>query len=427
MTADHSSGGQGPMADGTVGIAPRRSPGDPTRETYDLVIVGGGVYGIMLALESARRGLCALLLERGVFGGATSRNSLRIVHGGLRYLQTLDLVRFKEHTAERRWFMRHFSDLVEPLACMMPLYGKGGYRTSVFRVALALNDFLARDGNDGVPPNAHLGGSRTVSAAEVRRTFPLVETQGLQGGIVWYDGFIPDVEPLFERVLGWVEDNGVRLLSHIEATGLALEAGRLVGVEAVDLVSGEAHTFRGRTVVNTCGPWSQQFAESCGLRAPGLFAPLIAWNVVFNRPWDMSCAVAVRPDSRQGRFYFLLPWNGMLLAGTGEASWSGGPDDVRVADEDLEAFIADLNRSVAGLDLKRKDVARVMAGLLPLAGPGSRALANRETIIDHASTGGPAGAFSVSGVKLTTARLVAERVLRRAAPDAKIRSGACWS
>lgn len=426
MTVDRSSGVQGPRAHKAADVALRRSPGDPTGETYDLVIVGGGVYGIMLAMESARRGLRALLLERSDFGGATSCNSLRIVHGGFRYLQTLDLVRFREHIAERRWFMRHFADLVEPLACMMPLYGNGVYRTSFFRIVLALNDLLARDRNDGVPPNAHLGDSRTVSAAEVRRAFPLVETQGLQGGIVWNDGFITDIEPLFERVLGWAEDNGVRLLSHTEATGLAREAGRLVGVEAVDIVSGEALAFRSRTVVNTCGPWSQHFAESCGLRAPGLFAPLVAWNVVFDRPWDMSCAVAVRPDSHQGRFYFLLPWKGMLLAGTGEAPWDGGPDGVRVADEDLEAFIADLNRSVPGLELQRKNAVRVMAGLLPLARPGSRALANRETIIDHASTGGPAGFFSVSGVKLTTSRLVAEKVLRHAAPQAKVHSGDFW-
>ena len=130
MTAGHSVDGQGSDL----------GHGDPMGEVFDLIIVGGGVYGIMLALESARRGLKALLLERGDFGGATSRNSLRIVHGGLRYLQTFDLLRFREHVSERRWFMRHFPDLVEPLACLMPLYGKGIYRTSVFRAASALNE-----------------------------------------------------------------------------------------------------------------------------------------------------------------------------------------------------------------------------------------------------------------------------------------------
>jgi glycerol-3-phosphate dehydrogenase len=418
MTSNPAGETPDPTPSGPGQKSPRRTSGDPTRETYDLVIAGGGVYGIMLALEAARRGLSALLVERGDFGGETSRNSLRIVHGGLRYLQTLDLRRFREHVVERRWFMRHFPGFVEPLACLMPLYGKGVYRTSVFRAAGVLNDLLAHDRNAGLPQSAHLGRSRTISAAEVTQDFPLVETRGLQGGVVWYDGFITDVSSLFDQALRKAEEKGARLLCRVEATGLVLEAGRVTGIEAVDRTSGETLRFRTKTVINACGPWSQHFAERCGLRAPGLFAPLIAWNVVFDRPWDMTCAVAVRPDPRGGRFYFLVPWKGVLFAGTGEAPWGDEPGDIIPSDSQLGAFIADLNRSVPGLALQSTEVASVMAGLLPLARPGGSTLASRETIIDHGRQGGPRGIFSISGVKLTTARLVAERVLRRAFPDA---------
>jgi glycerol-3-phosphate dehydrogenase len=89
---------------------------------YDLIIVGGGIYGAMLALESVFRGLKPLLLEKSDFGAATSFNSLRIVHGGLRYLQTLDLPRHFESVRERRWFLRNFPDHVRPLPCLMPLF-----------------------------------------------------------------------------------------------------------------------------------------------------------------------------------------------------------------------------------------------------------------------------------------------------------------
>jgi glycerol-3-phosphate dehydrogenase len=111
------------------------------------------------------------------------------------------------------------------------------------------------------------------------------------------------------------------------------------------------------------------------------------------------------------------------LAGTGEAPWNSGPEAVALPGEHLEAFIADLNRSVPGLALQRKDVAQIMLGLLPLARPGGHTLANRETIIDHGVQGGPRGVFSVSGVKLTTARLVAERLLKRAFPQVSAPSG----
>jgi glycerol-3-phosphate dehydrogenase len=97
----------------------RASAGD-----HDLIVVGGGIYGIALALEAARRGLKTLLVERADYGGATSWSNLRILHGGLRHLQNLDLVRFYESVGERRWFLRHFPDLVRPLPCLMPLYGR---------------------------------------------------------------------------------------------------------------------------------------------------------------------------------------------------------------------------------------------------------------------------------------------------------------
>ena len=103
-----------------------RDPQGLAEEPYDLAIVGGGVYGIMLALEAARRKLRPVLVERHDFAGATSANSLRIVHGGLRYLQTLDLPRFFESVAERRWLLRHFP-YEHPLAQAAPSVGAMGY------------------------------------------------------------------------------------------------------------------------------------------------------------------------------------------------------------------------------------------------------------------------------------------------------------
>ncbi|MEJ2083967.1 MAG: FAD-dependent oxidoreductase [Acidobacteriota bacterium] len=107
-----------------------RNPALFSRDSYDLLIIGGGIYGACLSLEASRRGLSSLVLERDDFGGATSWNSLRILHGGLRYLQHLDLKRFRESVAERRWFSFWFPELVRPLPCLMPLYGKSRGRRS---------------------------------------------------------------------------------------------------------------------------------------------------------------------------------------------------------------------------------------------------------------------------------------------------------
>ena len=121
----------------------RRDPVAVDRSHFDLVVIGGGVYGIALALEAARRRLGVLLVERRDFGGETSWNSLHIIHGGLRSLQTMDLHRFREMVTERRWWLQEFPDLVEPLPCLMPLYGRGLRRPGVLRIALRVTDLLS--------------------------------------------------------------------------------------------------------------------------------------------------------------------------------------------------------------------------------------------------------------------------------------------
>ena len=110
-----------------------RDPKAYTDEDYDLVVVGAGIQGAALFLEASRRGMRALVLDKGDFGGSTSWNSLRILHGGLRYLQTLDLPRFRQSVRARRWFFQAFPQLVRPLPCLMPLRGKGLKRNSVLR------------------------------------------------------------------------------------------------------------------------------------------------------------------------------------------------------------------------------------------------------------------------------------------------------
>ena len=153
----------------------RRDPSSAAREKYDLIIVGGGIHGAMLALEASGRGLAVLLVEKDDFGGATSFNSLRIVHGGLRYLQSLDVARFRESVAERRWFLANFPDLVKPLGCLMPLYNRGLKRKFVLRMAFAVNDILSRDRNSGVPPSHHLPTGRILGVEETVRIFPNID------------------------------------------------------------------------------------------------------------------------------------------------------------------------------------------------------------------------------------------------------------
>ncbi|MGL6138581.1 MAG: FAD-dependent oxidoreductase, partial [Planktothrix sp.] len=167
-----------------------------TQSSYDVIIIGGGIYGVMLSLEASRRNLRSLLIEKGDFGGATSYNSLRIVHGGFRYLQNLDLERFYESVGERKWFLKTFPELVKPLSCLMPLYNKGIRRPPILYTALKLNDALSINRNQGIRPDRHLPPGKVIKSEQVKTHFPTVDTQGLTGGAIWHDACMPDSQRL---------------------------------------------------------------------------------------------------------------------------------------------------------------------------------------------------------------------------------------
>jgi glycerol-3-phosphate dehydrogenase len=367
----------------------------------------------MLALESSLRGLHALLLEKGDFGGATSFNSLRILHGGLRYLQSLDLHRFRESVGERSWFLRSFPNHVQVLPCLMPLYGEGLRRPAVFRAALGLNDWLSRERNLAVRADRHLPSGRVVDASATVSLFPGVDRRDLLGGAVWYDACMPDSQRILMDVLRSACGLGSVALNYVEAQDLLKSGSQVWGILGRDLQSGEELEFRGKVVINAGGPWSREMAARFDRDVPHLFQGSIAWNVLFDREPPSDHALALKPKHPGARTYFLVPWKGMILAGTGHAPWSLGSERPLPSREQLECFVEDLNRAAPGLGLTGGDIVHVLAGLLPAVRTGSDELALREVIVDHGAQGGGHGLYSVSGVKFTTARLVAEKTLNR--------------
>ena len=400
----------------TVSIV--REPESAAARSWDLLVVGGGIYGAALTLEAARRGLSTLLVERDDFGGATSGNSLRIVHGGLRYLQSLDLPRFFESVAERRWFLRHFPDLVEPLPCLMPLYSppRGGAlrRPAAFRLALAASDLLSRRRNEGVRRDREIPPGRLLGVREVERLFPGVDRNGLRGGALWYDAVIPDVRRLLVEMLRWAWGCGARALHHVEAADLRVAEGRVAGLRAVDRETGKILELRAPAVVNCAGPWSRGLAGRFDRDLPALFRPVLAFNLLLDGEPPSQAALAVASSAPGAQTWFLLPWNGKVLAGTRyvpaaqDADLGAGPDERQV-----EGFLAELSSAWPGLRARRDQVERVLWGWLPAVAEGSAVPAPRPVVHDHGAAGGPAGLISVSGVKLTTARAVVERALAK--------------
>lgn len=401
-----------------------RNPAKAASSQYDLIIIGGGIYGAMLSLEAGLRNLRSLLLERDDFGGATSYNSLRIVHGGFRYLQSLDLQRFYESVGERRWFLQTFPDLVKPLPCLMPLYGRGIKRPAVLSRALSVNDLLSYRRNRGIRGDRHLGTGEIISPERVIERFPLVDRQGLKGGAVWFDASMPDSQRVMIRVLRWANQWGGITLNYTTAETLLVE-GRVSGVRARDTLTDTSYDYQAPVVINATGPWSQTLAqqldrsESIKVNSAPIFRPSLAWNVLFDRKALSDHALAIAPKRPKAQTYFLHPWKGRLLAGTIHNPWRESADvRPQPSESQIESFIDHLNFAIPGLNLKPSEVVRTLAGVLPVKQRETE-LASREVIWDHGKRGGIKGLYSVAGVKFTTSRLVADKTLRIIFPTRK--------
>ena len=375
----------------------------------DLLVVGGGIYGVAMALEAARAGLKPTLFEREAFGNATSRQALGILHGGLRYLQQLDLRRFRQSVRERSWFLREFAAWVQPLPCVMPLYNRGLRRLSLLRMALAVNDFLSSDRNRGVAKPWQLPVSRLLSARETIEWFPEVDRHGLRGAALWYDVRMQNPRALLMALLDKARQLGAEAHESVAAERLLIQDGRVAGLAVRDARTGQAYTIQAPTVVNCAGPWCRQIAQCFDRDVPQLFNTSLAFNLLLDRSPLSSAALAVTPP-QGGRTYFLLPNHKHTLAGTFHIGCDGCEE--QIGDQHIRQMLDDLNAAVPGLQLAAGDVLRVDAGRLPARKPGAEKMARHPVTINHGRLGGARGLYSVSGVKYTTARAVAEHTLK---------------
>lgn len=389
-------------------------PDHAPKGPYDLVVVGGGIYGAFTALEAARRDLTPLLLERSDFGGETSRNSLRIVHGGLRYLQSLDLGRFRRSVAERRWMLRTFPELVRPLRCVMPLYGTGLRRRPILRAALALNDLLSWDRNLGVKKSRRIPRGRILRSEETLSVAPEIRSDGLQGGAEWHDAEVVDSARLLVEILRWATACGAVCLNYVEADELLAASGQVTGVTARDRVTDRRLEYRTEMVINCTGARAGIIARRFDREIPGLFHPSLAFNLLLSRPLRTSTTVAVAPPRPGGDTYFVRPWKGFTLAGTCHVPRPEGTEAASVRRSEVEAFLTELREAVPDFDVSPGDVREVLAGLVPVREPGSVDVETSPMIHDHGATGRTRGLVSVRGVKYTTARRVAEECLEKA-------------
>ena len=420
----------------------RRDISALTSKTYDLIVIGGGVYGVCAARAAALRGLRVALIERGDFGEATTGNSLHTIHGGLRYLQHLDIRRMRESIRERRSWMKLAPDLVKPMPFVLPTYGHGLRGPEVMTVALALNDLISADRNRALSPEVHLPRGRLLSRHAASAMFKQLQIDGFNGAALWYDGFNSSPERLLVTLLGDAHSLGVELANYVSANGFLMRNGSVCGVKARDEIAGGEIELHSRCVLNATGPWVDsilaQIRPMDTLSDDRMFRPSKAFNLVVCRiPLDYAVGIPVprRGSDSETVFdkgsvtYFVIPWGELSLIGTKHLSFDGEADALRANRREISNFLDEINPRLGNWRIDESDVVAVKCGLLPeerrAAGGQDVVLQKHVRIVDHESRDGISGLVSVVGVKWTTARLVAEQCVQLICEKLKHRRTAC--
>jgi glycerol-3-phosphate dehydrogenase len=381
--------------------------GEPT----DVVVIGGGITGTGIALDAAARGLRVTLVEKHDLAFGTSRWSSKLVHGGLRYLASGNVGIARRSAVERGILMtRNAPHLVRAMPQLVPLLpSMGRMERALVRAGFLAGDVLRKTAGT---PASILPGSRRISAERVRDLAPAVRRDGLDGGLLAYDGQLIDDARLVAAVARTAAQHGARILTYTAASQVTGMSLRLT-----DQRSGESFDMSARAVINATGVWAGEIDPSLKLR-PSRGTHLVFDAAALGNP---TAALTIPIPGELNRFVFAMPEQlGRVYLGLTDEEAPGPIPDVPQPTSAEVKFLLDVVNTALGITLESADVIGAYAGLRPLIDTGAGRTADVSR--NHAVVESPSGVISVVGGKLTEYRHMAQDVLDRAielrGPDA---------
>lgn len=383
------------------------------RDPWDMVVIGGGAVGMGVAVDAASRGYDVLLVEQHDFGKGTSSRSTKLVHGGVRYLEQGAISLVMEALKERGLMRQNAPHLVHDLAFVVPNYE--WWEAPFYGVGLKVYDMLA--GRYG------FGRSELLSRDETLSRLPTIKTEGLRGGVVYYDGQFDDARLLINLAATAVEQ-GALTLNYAPATSLTSDADGFVdGVVVRDLEDGHEFRAPARVVINATGPQSDAVRRLVHPDAAALIAPSQGIHLVFEGSFLSGGTAIMVPHTTDGRVMFAIPWHGHTLVGTTDTPISDVPMEPRPLDEEI-AFILETAGRYLRRPVTRADVLSVFVGIRPLVRSGSAS--NTASLSrDHTIHIDPSGLLTIAGGKWTTYRHMAEDCVDHAATLARLPEKPC--
>lgn len=381
--------------------------------SWDIIVVGGGATGVGVALDAAARGYSVLLLEQSDFGKGTSSRSTKLVHGGVRYLEQGNISLVMEALEERGLLAQNAPHLVRNLGFVVPNYE--WWEAPFYGIGLKLYNLLA--GKYGFGP------SRILSLEETLRLLPNLETEGLRGGVIYFDGQFDDARLLIDlAATAW--EQGAVLLNYVQVTGVTKDAeGFVDGVRARDAETGEEFSVSAKVVINATGPFSDRLRRLADPAVQPLIAPSQGIHLVFDGSFLAGESAIMVPRTSDRRVLFAIPWHGHTLVGTTDTPVTEASLEPVPMQHEIEFILETASRY-----LTRKpahaDILSVFAGIRPLVrggGSGNTAALSRSHTVRIENS----GMITICGGKWTTYRRMAEDCVNQAATLARLPEKEC--
>lgn len=380
---------------------------------WDVVIIGGGATGLGCAVDAASRGYSTVLLDMHDFSKGTSSRSTKLVHGGVRYLQQGDVSLVIEALKERGLLIQNAPHLVSHQSFIVPSYK--WWSGPFYGVGMKVYDVLAGKLN--------IKKSKSLSVEQTLEKIPTLETDGLLGGTMYYDGQFDDAR-LALNLAQTAADHGALPINYMKVTGLLKNSsGLITGVEALDMIDGEKYAINARVVINATGIFSDSILEMDDEDHQPIIQCAQGIHLVLDKEFLPGDAAIMVPHTDDGRVLFAVPWHGKALVGTTDTPIKKPELEPKALEEEIEFVLRHAARYLSK-DPTRNDVKSVFAGLRPLVKP-PEATSTAEISRSHHLQVAESGLVTIAGGKWTTYRKMAEDTIDQAILVAGLQESDC--
>lgn len=385
-------------------------------ESFDLVIVGGGIVGAGLAQEAVAAGLSVVLLEKGDFASGTSSKSSKLLHGGLRYLEHYEFGLVFEALSARNALFDRFPHLAKKVPFLMPVYRRYEEKAWFINLGCWLYDAFSWLSSPG-----HTRLHRFIRRQQLASLEPGIEQRDFEGGLQFFDAACDDARLVIET-LKTAQAAGADVFNYVEVTGFEQQGDRVDTVHVQDLIGNQSFTLRAKYVVNATGPWADHLNRLANPQEPTYLRPSKGVHIVVPRVTAVERAVMLKsvPDaSGKQRWMFIIPYEEYSLVGTTDTDYEGDTrsdyldHDNYASLEDIDYLLASVNAIYPEAHLQRTDVVSSFGGWRPLVSPpGKSGLHESDLSRDHEIFDTTTGIVMLAGGKLTTYLYMAHDLLK---------------